>query len=197
MCSAVPAASCQHLVIISTVKITFNLIIHLCVVSCSFLYRTCQSHFAKITNLTKRFGEKTKTKAKKKEPERLESIPVIISPCYDKPRVWFSGSQTVVVEGLLISCISARGGEGFNATDVCVYDLFSLVRFRSLTASNVLLGLVLELQAEYFWRDEEDFSGSPRPVCVCVCRVAWCRVDAWQRTTRYSISRDFRKWWRH
>lgn len=56
----------------------------------------------------------------------------------------------MVVEGLLISCISARGGEGFNATDVCVYDLFSLVRFRSLTASNVLLGLVLELQAEYF-----------------------------------------------
>lgn len=32
---AVPVASCQHLVILSTVKITFNLIIHLCVVSCS------------------------------------------------------------------------------------------------------------------------------------------------------------------
>lgn len=36
LCFAVHVVLCQHPVIISTVKITFNLIIHLCVVGCSF-----------------------------------------------------------------------------------------------------------------------------------------------------------------
>lgn len=73
LCFAVPVVLCWCLVIISMVKITFNLIIHSCV-SCGFVHRTCQSHFAKITDLIK----------------RLQNMSSQISP-FHQPKGWLPG----------------------------------------------------------------------------------------------------------
>lgn len=147
LCFAVPAVLCWRLVIISMVKITFNLIIHLCV-SCGFVHRTCQSHFAKITDLIK----------------RLQNMSSQISP-FHQPKGWLPGV------GLQVTYIQVFFVVFFSMGKLYMFYnyYFTLSFFIDFYYLHILLGYVLELQTKYFWWDEEDFSGSYVFYMLCKC----------------------------
>lgn len=114
---AAPVFLCQHLLIISVVKIIFNLIILWFVDSCSFFSITfCQDH---------------------RPQNELETGITWIYP-------W---NYYIIKMSLLRNHV-------FQVIFLVVFIFFCPY------CLHISLGCVLELQAEYFWWDKEDFSGS-------------------------------------
>lgn len=155
-------ASFQHRVIISTVKITFNLIIHLC---CQLwlLYGTSHSHFAKITNpkrscINKKDMDVTNNCSWAirfiRHPGTVKRRPTY--HLYSIKRCFMVSTKMSFTTSVCFSCF------------VCSTLFFTPTVF-------ILSGSVLELQTEYFWGDEEDFSGS-HALSVLWERLfkAWC-----------------------